>query len=154
LYPVRPDVPPALCPRGGGSSFFAMYMLDTHTALLVLAGMPADLVRLLETKKDGGLCISSITLAELEYSEAGRHPGEVSRLPLGRFLNTIRVKEFDKKAARIYGAIKRDLKERNSMLKPLNLLIGAHAKSLDMTLITGAPRDFAPIRGLKTEDWF
>jgi len=36
---------------------------------------------------------------------------------------------------------------------PLDILIGAHAKSLNMTLVTNNVREFERIKDLKIENW-
>jgi len=53
----------------------------------------------------------------------------------------------------VYGKIKKDLKERNCTIGSFDMLIGAQAKSLSMTLVTNNIDKFSRIRDLKIEDW-
>jgi len=63
------------------------------------------------------------------------------------------IKHFDENAAREYGIIKKDLKDKNFLIGPFDMLIGAHAKSLNMTLVTNNVREFERIQDLKIENW-
>jgi tRNA(fMet)-specific endonuclease VapC len=63
------------------------------------------------------------------------------------------IKHFDENAAKEYGIIKKDLKDINHIIGPFDMLIGAHAKSLNMTLVTNNIREFERIENLKIENW-
>jgi tRNA(fMet)-specific endonuclease VapC len=69
------------------------------------------------------------------------------------FLTIIGVKQFDENAAKEFGIIKKDLKDRNCLIGPFDMLIGAHAKSLNMTLVTNNADEFIRIKDLKIENW-
>ena len=43
------------------------YMLDTNICIYVMKNKPEKVLRRFREELDGGLCISSITLAELEF---------------------------------------------------------------------------------------
>ena len=109
----------------------------------------------LKKNRKKGLCISSITLAELEFGNANANIlyKDRNRAALMGFLTIIDIKNFDGNAATEYGILKKDLKDRNCLIEPLDMLIGAHAKSLNMTLITNNEKEFERINGLKIENW-
>jgi len=69
------------------------------------------------------------------------------------FLSIFEIKNFDEFASKEYGILKKDLKDRKCLIGPLDMLIGAHAKSLNMTLVTNNTREFKRIKGLKIVDW-
>jgi len=52
-----------------------------------------------------------------------------------------------------YGILKKELKDRKCLIGHFDMLIGAHAKSLKMTLVTNNTREFERISDLKLEDW-
>jgi tRNA(fMet)-specific endonuclease VapC len=56
-------------------------------------------------------------------------------------------------AAQIYGEIKADLQRKGTPIGPFDTLIAAHAKALDLTLVTNNTREFMRVVGLKLEDW-
>jgi tRNA(fMet)-specific endonuclease VapC len=107
----------------------------------------------LQQKRKEGLTISSITLAELEFGIENSLRKEKNRIALLEFLAILDVKYFDENSAREYGIIKKDLKDRKCLIGLLDMLIGGHAKSLDMTLVTNNRNEFDRIKGLKVENW-
>ena len=109
----------------------------------------------LRKNRKKGLYLSSITLAELEFGIENANPEyrEKNTIALMEFLSIFEIKNFDEKAAKEYGIIKKDLKERNCLIGPYDILIGAHAKSLKMILVTNNTDEFRRIKGLKIEDW-
>jgi tRNA(fMet)-specific endonuclease VapC len=126
-------------------------MLDTNICIYIIKKKPENILTHLRKHKDDGLFISAITLAELEFGNENSLYKEQNRIALIEFLTIINVKYFDENAAREYGIIRKELK--NSIIGPLDMLIGAHAKSLDMVLVTNNIKEFERIKGLKIENW-
>ena len=60
-------------------------------------------------------------------------------------------KEAD--AAREYGDIRADLKNKGTLIGANALLIAAHAKALGATLVTNNTREFARVEGVMVENW-
>ena len=75
-----------------------------------------------------------------------------NRLALLEFLTIINIKPFDEKATKEYGIIKKELKNKNCLIGPLDMLIGSHAKSLNMILVTNNTKEFERIKNLKIEN--
>ena len=46
-----------------------------------------------------------------------------------------------------------ELEKRGTPIGPLDTLIGAHAKSLDLILVTNNEKEFVRIPGLRIENW-
>jgi tRNA(fMet)-specific endonuclease VapC len=91
----------------------------------------------------------------LEFGNANANSlyKERNQLALLEFLSIMGIKHFDENAAREYGIIKKDLKDKNLLIGSFDMLIGAHAKSLNMTLVTNNVREFERIQNLKFENW-
>ena len=132
-----------------------MYMLDTNICIYIIKKKTDTVLKKLEQNRKNGLYISSITLAELEFGNANANSlyRERNRLALLEFLTIIGIKHFDEYAAKEYGIIKKDLKNRNCLIGSYDMLIAAAAKSLNMTLVTNNVREFERIQGLKIENW-
>jgi len=132
-----------------------MYMLDTNICIYIIKKKTETVLNKLKQNRKKGLYISAITLAELEFGNANANSlyKERNRLALLEFLSIMGIKHFDENAAKEYGIIKKDLKDRNYLIGPFDMLIGAHAKSLNMTLVTNNVREFERIQGLKIENW-
>lgn len=119
----------------------ARYLLDTNVCLYLLDGNSPLAARRLAMCEPGTVITSSICLAEILLRlSAAETP------VLRMFLNQIAVVSFDEEAARAYARqpFKRARFDR---------LIGAHACSLRLTLVTANTRDFTDIPGLLIEDW-
>ena len=132
-----------------------MFMLDTNMCILIIKKKYENVLDKLRKNRQKGLCISSITLAELEFGieNAEYEYRARNRIALMEFLSIMGVKDFDENASKAYGILKKDLKDRKCLIGPLDMLIGAHAKSLKMTLVTNNTKEFEKIQDLKVVDW-
>lgn len=130
------------------------YMLDTNIIIYAKNRRPETVFNKLRTMSPGDLCISSVTLAELEYGIANSSKPQQNRLALSLFLSGIETVPFDENAAREYGQIRKQLSDGGCLIGANDLLIAAHAKSLDLTLVTNNTSEFIRINGLKVENWY
>ena len=132
-----------------------MFMLDTNMCIFIIKKKKEHVLLQLKKNKQKGLCISSITLAELEFGIENAEQAYMTRnrIALMEFLTIIEIKYFDENAAKEYGILKKDLKDRKCLIGPLDMLIGAHAKSLKITLVTNNTKEFTRIQNLRIEDW-
>ncbi len=101
----------------------------------------------------GSVGISSITMAELEYGVKKSTQPEKNQIALNQFLFPLEILDFDTDAAFLYGVIRAELERKGSPVGSLDTLIAAHARSLDMTLVTNNEKEFNRIRGLKIGNW-
>ncbi|AEF86647.1 putative virulence-associated protein [Treponema primitia ZAS-2] len=130
-----------------------MYMLDTNICIYIIKKKNPNVLKKLKSRWKKGLAISTITLAELEFGNENSMYKEKNQIALIEFLSIIDIKSFDEKATKEYGIIKKGLKDRQCLIGPLDMLIGAHAKSLGMTLVTNNTKEFERIKNLKVENW-
>jgi len=130
-------------------------MLDTNICIYIIKKKTENVLSKLKQNRKKGLYISTITLAELEFGNANANSTykERNQIALLEFLSIMNIKQFDENAAKEYGIIRKDLKDKNCLIGPFDMLIGAHAKSLNMTLVTNNVREFERIQGLKIENW-
>jgi tRNA(fMet)-specific endonuclease VapC len=70
-----------------------------------------------------------------------------------QFLLPLEIIEFSQNAAVIYGYIRSDLESKGLVIGPMDMLIAAHAMSLDITLVTNNIREFSRIPKLSLENW-
>ena len=129
------------------------YMLDTNIIAYIRNDRPEHVRKMFRKYKPEDLCISAITLAELEYGICNSSVPAQNRTALMMLLSGIEVVPFDANAAREYGSIRSALKKRGSLIGANDMLIAAHAKALNVTLVTNNLREFERIDGLKTENW-
>lgn len=129
------------------------YMLDTDTIVYAKNARPEVVLKRFRQYDPGDLCISAITMAELEYGVQNSSRPDRNRLALLVFLSNIDVIPFGAEAARAYGRIRYDLKEKGNLIGGNDLLIAAHARSLGYTLITNNTREFNRVEGLLVDHW-
>jgi len=132
-----------------------MFLLDTNICIFIIKKKIETVLKNLKKNRKKGLYISSITLAELEFGIENANPEYYTRnrIALMEFLSIFEIVNFDENASKEYGKVKKYLKDRNCLIGPLDILIGAHAKSLKMTLVTNNTKEFERIMDLKIVDW-
>ena len=100
-----------------------------------------------------GVGISSITLSELEYGVQKSARIKQNKLNLMKFLVPFDILSFDEEAAGEYGIMRANLEKQGRIIGNMDLLIGAHAKSLGTILVTNNDKEFKRIEGLRIENW-
>lgn len=129
------------------------YMLDTNICIYSIKNKPEQVLRRLKQNLRSGLCISAITLAELEHGvEKSAHP-EKNTLALMQFLSILEVLPFDDLAAVEYGKLCAHLQKQGAPIGTMDMLIAAHALAEDLILVTNNTREFARVPGLRLENW-
>ena len=130
-----------------------MYMLDTNICIYVLKNHSDKLRHKFKAIKD--LCISSVTYAELCFGiENGDSFSKKERWQqLGLFTQRLLIQPWDEDAARHYGSIRSVLKKQGSPIGNNDLLIAAHARSLNAVLVTNNVREFQRVPDLSIENW-
>ena len=128
-------------------------MLDTNICIYIMKKKPETVLNQLKKYEKGEICISAITLAELEYGVSKSSSPSKNQLALTIFLSGISVLPFDEKASVEYGNIRAELEKQGKPIVANDLLIVAHARSLNFTLITNNTKEFNRANGLKVENW-
>lgn len=130
-----------------------MYLLDTNTCIFVLKNRTPKLRHKFKAIKN--LCISSITYGELcfgiENGDAGLREERYNQLDL--FCQRLLVDPWDEEAARQYGLIRASLKRQGLPIGNNDLLIAAHARSINAVLVTNNTKEFSRVEDLTLEDW-
>jgi tRNA(fMet)-specific endonuclease VapC len=129
------------------------YMLDTNVVSHLMQGRDAALLERLVQVPVGQTVISSVTLAELEY---GLHrKGQPPRLrnALDQVLLRMDVLPWDEKAATCYGELCSSLEAQGINLSDFDMMIAAHAVTVNITLVS-RDKAFAQLSArLKLELW-
>jgi tRNA(fMet)-specific endonuclease VapC len=129
------------------------YMLDTNICIYAMKNKPEKVLQRFREELDNGVCISSITLAELEYGmKHSSDPGRNEQALL-RFLAPLSILPFGAAAAFEYGDIRAYLQSRGTPIGPLDMPIAAHARAEGMTLVTNNVREFERVPELELENW-
>ena len=129
------------------------YMLDTNIIAYAKNNRPEKVRSIFQNYDPKDLCISSITMAELEYGVYNSSNPAQNQMALILFLSGIAILPFDAEAAKEYGAIRALLKKSGTLIGANDMLIAAHAKALGLILVTNNAREFERVEGLRIENW-
>ncbi len=130
-----------------------MYMLDTNICIYVLKNHSDELRHKFKAIKD--ICISSITYGELCFGiENGNSNLKEERWrQLEIFTQRLLIDPLDENAGKHYGSIRAQLKKDGTPIGNNDLLIAAHARSIDAVLVTNNVREFNRVPNLVIENW-
>ena len=126
------------------------YMLDTNICIYAIKNKPERVLKQLHAHLEDGMCISSITLAELAHGVRKSLYPEKNEEALLQFLSILDILDF---AAMEYGKICAYLQRQGTPIGTMDMLIAAHAKSEDLVLVTNNLREFERDPQLKLENW-
>ena len=129
------------------------YMLDTNICIFIIKHQPENVIRKFMEQEPDDICISAITYAELAHEVEKSQAREKNRIALMVLLSEIQIVPFDDLAAQVYGVVRADLQKKGTPIEPLDTLIAAHAKALNLSLVTNHTKEFARVDGLTLEDW-
>ncbi len=129
------------------------YMLDTNICIYIIKQKPENVIERFRQTPISDIGISSITLSELEYGAVKSAKPERNKLALAQFIAPIELCAYDDLAAQHYGKIRADLERQGTPIGSLDMLIAAHALSIDSVLITNNESEFRRVPALKIENW-
>jgi tRNA(fMet)-specific endonuclease VapC len=128
-------------------------MLDTDICIYLINEKSPELARKITSVPTDEICISTITLAELEYGiSKSQHPSKNAQA-LAKFLSILNVVDFNDKAAQLYGEVRADLEHKGTVIGNMDMLIAGHAKSKGYIVVTNNEHEFRRVDGLAVENW-
>jgi tRNA(fMet)-specific endonuclease VapC len=128
------------------------YMLDTNICIYVIKSRPAEL-REQFNRLTEQICISTITLAELFYGVEKSSRRAQNLQAVEEFVARLEALPFSAEAAAHYGQVRAELERAGQLAGPYDMLIGAHARSAGLIVVTNNLREFERIPGLRIENW-
>ena len=125
------------------------YMLDTDISSYIMKRSHDAVLRRLQTVPIGDVSISVITKSELLYGVEVSPRRQQDMVALTEYLRHVEVLDFPAEAALHYAQIRAALKASGAN----DLFIAAHARSLELTLVTNNTGEFSRVPDLKIENW-
>ena len=130
-----------------------MYMLDTDICIYIIKQKPKNVLKRFQQLQTGELSISVITYAELMNGAKKSRRVKDNLTKLEELAELLIIEPFHKEAAIAYGDIRSNLEKNGLVIGSNDLLIAAHALSLDWVLVTNNVKEFKRVGGLKIENW-
>ena len=131
----------------------AEYMLDTDISSYIMKRSHDAVLSRLQKVAIGAVCISVITKSELLFEVEVSPRRQQDHAALGEYLRHVEVLDFPDEAALHYAQIHAALKARGTMIGANDLFIAAHARSLELTLVTNNTGEFGRVQDLNIENW-
>ena len=129
------------------------YMLDTNICIYIIKKHPVHVLNTIKKTNISDICISSVTLAELEYGVQKSERKVQNSIALAEFLSPVEIMPFDERAALEFGKIRAALEIKGNLIGEYDLMIAAHALSLDLILVTNNAKEFRRVPHLRIENW-
>ena len=129
------------------------YLIDTNICIYIMNNRPPEVIQKFKSKDAGQIGISSITVSELYYGVSKSKYQKKNLIRLKEFLTPFEILAYDESASKLYGKIRAQLEKSGDVIGPLDLLIAAHALSLNLVLITNNEKEFNRVKTLKVENW-
>ena len=130
-----------------------LYLLDTNMIAFIANGhSPAVRQTMHQVARLHAVATSAIAEGETLYGLARRPDSKNLQASVKALLSILDVLPWDSDAARSYGTIRAQLSSVGKTLSLLDMLIAAHAVSINAILVTH-DKAFLQVEGLATVDW-
>ena len=130
-----------------------MFLIDTNICIYIMNDHPPEVIQKFREIGVGNICISSITVSELQYGACKSNQIKKNIKRLEEFLSPFEILAYDETTSNYYGKIRFHIEKQGNEIGPLDMLIAAHALSENLTLITNNEKEFKRIKLLKVENW-
>ncbi len=129
------------------------YLLDTNIVSELIKnpqGVVAE--KILSSGLEIQCCTSIIVACELRYGAAQKQSPKLS-FNVEQVLDSLPILPLEQSIDKVYAQIRANLETRGLPIGQYDLLIAAHALSLDLTVITANEREFTCVENLTVENW-
>lgn len=130
-----------------------MYLLDTNICIYAINGRYPKLSNQLLQIHPDDICVSSITVGELEYGAAKSRWGDRTRQIMHAFLSNFEILPFNEKDAILFGQLRAQLALLGTPIGAYDVMIGAQGVARNLTVVTHNTKEFSRIPGIVLEDW-
>jgi tRNA(fMet)-specific endonuclease VapC len=128
------------------------YLLDTNIVSDAMRNPRGAVRRKLDEVDEEEVFIDVVVLCELRYGIRKRDSIKLTA-QLDEILSALEVLPLTEDMDAHYADIRTALERAGTPIGPYDLLIAAHARSLDLTLVTDNLEEFRRVPGLKVENW-
>jgi len=128
------------------------YLLDTNILSSLIRDPQGRIAERIKVVGDRAICTSIVVAAELRYGAAKKASPRLTE-QVEAVLGVIEILPLELPADEIYGSIRTQLELAGTPIGGNDLIIAAHAITLDLTLVSDNEREFARVAGLRIENW-
>ena len=128
------------------------YLLDTNILSDLVRHPEGRAARKIAEVGEESVCTSLIVACELRYGAAKKRSASLSE-KINQLLSVIEIRSLEDGVDKRYGEIRSRLEKSGTPIGANDMLIAAHAASLDLVLVSDNTSEFARIPGLLLENW-
>jgi tRNA(fMet)-specific endonuclease VapC len=128
------------------------FLLDTNIVSNLIREPRGGVAKRITAVGEASVCTSIIVASELRYGAAKKASPRLTA-QLDAVLGALDTLPFDFPGDETYGAIRTQLELAGTPIGGNDLLIAAHAISLDLTLVTDNAKEFSRVSRLRVENW-
>ncbi|MBD2147482.1 MULTISPECIES: type II toxin-antitoxin system VapC family toxin [Aphanizomenonaceae] len=129
-----------------------LYLLDTNIISELIKNPRGVIFSKIQEVGEDKVCTSIIVACESRFGAKKKNsPKLIEKLEI--ILNSIEILPLNHPVEQYYAEIRTDLEQQGTPIGGNDLLIAAHALTLNLTVITANVREFARVPNLKVENW-
>jgi tRNA(fMet)-specific endonuclease VapC len=128
------------------------FLLDTNILSNLIRDPQGRIAERIKIVGEQSICTSIVVAAELRYGAAKKASPRLTE-QVEVVLGVIEILPLELPADEIYGSIRTQLELAGTPIGGNDLIIAAHAITLDLTLVSDNEREFARVAGLRIENW-
>src|SRR5450631_4156944 len=128
------------------------FLLDTNIVLDLVMHPRGKISDRISKVGEEDICTSIVVAAELRYGATKKNSARLT-VQLEAVLGAIAVLALEAPVDAVYGVIRAGLERIGQPIGANDLLIAAHARALDLTVVTDNEREFLRIEDLRVENW-
>jgi tRNA(fMet)-specific endonuclease VapC len=129
------------------------YLLDTDTFSEMVKGINPGITKRMATLKTGDAALSVITRGEIVFGLQVKSPKPLVKQRMDRLLGAIETLPMITDAASYYGELRAHLRNLGTSIGPNDLWIAAHARTLNLILVTNNTSEFSRVPKMKLDNW-
>ena len=129
-----------------------LYLLDTNIISELIKNPRGVIFSKIQNVGDSKICTSIIVACESRFGAKKKNSQKlIEKLEI--ILDSIEILPLTHPVEKYYAEIRTNLEQQGKPIGGNDLLIAAHALTLNLTVITANVREFSRIPNLKVENW-
>jgi len=129
-----------------------LYLLDTNTLSDLVRRPQGPVAERIEEVGEENVVTSVIVACELRYGAAKRGSRRLTK-QVEAVLGALTIRALESDVERMYAAIRVALEKKGTPIGAHDMLIAAHARTLDAVCVTDNAAEFKRVPTLKVENW-
>ena len=129
-----------------------LYLLDTNILSQLVRRPQGPLAEHIAEIGEANVLTSVIVACELRYGAARRGSRKLTR-QVEAVLGAMTIKPLESDVEHVYASIRVALEKRGTPIGAHDMLIAAHARSIDAVCVTDNVAEFRRVPGLEVENW-